>query len=297
MPRYKAPKTVLVTGTTSGIGRETVRRFAAAGWDVVATSRREGRPFPDLPKVVVVQMEQGDPASIDRAVAEAANAFGRLDVVVNNAGYCLMGPLEASSMDQIRRQYEVNVFGLMGVTKAALPFLKVTQGGIVNVASISADNGYPFNCVYSSSKAAVTVLTEGLNVELNSVGVFAKAVLPGLIATDIFTKLDAPEKMPVAYLKLWQQFLGMQRDVKGFAPEQVAHTIFKAATDGKVDRVRYYPTPDGSSVPTAKRLFGQDGYWRTFRKALLEGPTSLQKMMAPRGTRSVNIKIPKIEGV
>lgn len=138
-------------------------------------------------------------------------------------------------------------------------------------------------------------LTEGLNVELSVVGLFAKAVLPGFIATDIFSKLDAPEAMPDAYHPLWKQFVDLQSEVKGFSPELVAHTIFNAATDGKMDKVRYYPTPDAASVPRAKRLLGQDGYWKMFRRALIDGPTWLQQKMSPTGNSPVRIVLPQIE--
>lgn len=292
---------VLVTGASSGIGAATVRRFSRSGWRVIATTRHDNDSFEDLTNVRVVRMEQTDPASVAEAITSAAEVEGRIDVLVNNAGYCLMGPLEAVTMAQIRRQFEVNVFGLMEVTRAALPYLKRAaadrpgRAGIVNVASISAENGYPFNAVYSSSKGAVTSLTEGLNIELHAVGLFAKAVLPGLIATDIFTKLDAPAAMPEAYHPLWKQFTAMQSAVMGFAPEMVAATIFEAANDGKAHKVRYYPTPDAAGVPRAKRMLGQDGYWRTFRKALLDGPSWLQRRFAPRGQRNVRIVLPSID--
>ena len=288
------PKTVLVTGATSGIGEATVRLFAEQGWNVVATTRRDDRSqFADLANVRLIHMEQSDPASVETAVAEAAQAFGGLDVLVNNAGYCLMSQLEDTPMSKIRKQYETNVFGLIAVTQAVLPHLKATGGGIVNVASISADNGYPFNSVYSSSKAAVMGLTEGLNVELSCVGVSAKAVLPGFIATDIFTKLDAPDTMPEAYRPLWSQFTTMQRAVKGFDPVLVARSIFEAATDGKADKVRYHPTPDAAGVPKAKRMMGEARYWRVFRRALLDGPNWLQRKMSPQGTRDVKVVLPE----
>lgn len=291
---------VLVTGSSSGIGAATVHRFSRSGWRVIATTRREHNPFENQTNVRVVRMEQTDPASVAEAITSVAEAEGRIDVLVNNAGYCLMGPLEAVTMAQIRCQFEVNVFGLIEVTRAALPYLKraaadrLGQAGIVNIASISADNGYPFNAVYSSSKGAVMSLTEGLNIELYAVGLFAKAVLPGLIATDIFTKLDAPDAMPEAYDPMWKKFTGMQSEVMGFAPEMVAETIFEAASDGKADKVCYYPTPDAASVPRAKRMLGQDGYWRTFRKALLDGPSWLQRRVSPRGDRDVRIVLPQI---
>lgn len=285
--------TALITGTSSGIGAEAVRVFAAAGWNVVATTRRPERGFADAPNIATLVLELQDAEAFEGVVAQAAARFGGLDLLVNNAGHCLMGPLEATSLEQLRRQFEVNLFGLIGLTQAALPHLRRSGGGVINVASISADNGYPFASVYSASNAAVMALTEGLNVELGAVGVFAKAVLPGLTATDIFTKLDLPAAMPAAYLPLWRRFLALQAARKGFEPGLVARSIFEAATDGRVDKVRYYPTPDARLVPVARRLLGQAAYWRSFRRALLAGPTPLQRWMAPQGTRAVTLRIPE----
>lgn len=287
--------TILITGTSSGIGAAAVRVFAAAGWNVAATSRRAETSFPDWPRVAVLRLVLEEPDACRDVVAQAVERFGGLDLLVNNAGHCLMGPLEATGLERVRRQFEVNVFGLIGLTQAALPHLRRAQGGIINVASISADNGYPFASAYSASKAAVMALTEGLNVELGPVGVFAKAVLPGLTATDIFTKLDLPEAMPAEYLPLWRRFLALQGAQKGFDPALVARVILEAATDGRADRVRYYPTPDARLVPIARRMLGQGGYWRSFRRALLEGPGRLQRWMAPRGTHAVKLRIPEIQ--
>ena len=288
--------TILITGTSSGIGAEAVRVFAAAGWNVAATSRRAETRFPDWPGVAVLRLVLEEPEACRQAVAQAVERFGGLDLLVNNAGHCLMGPLEATGLERVRRQFEVNLFGLIGLTQAALPHLRRAGGGIINVASVAAENGYPFGSAYSASKAAVMALTEGLNVELAPVGVFAKAVLPGLTATDIFTKLDLPTAMPAEYLPHWRRFLALQGGQKGFDPALVARVILEAATDGRADKVRYYPTPDARLIPLARRMLGQAGYWRSFRRALLEGPSPLQRWMAPRGTHAVKLRIPEIPG-
>ena len=283
-------KTIFITGVSSGIGAATARLFAERGWNVVGTVRRpaDAEPWQDRPNVRILTLDVTDPEAVAAAAGAAFSAYGRIDVVVNNAGYFQMGPLETSTMDQIRAQYETNVFGLIGVTKAFLPHLRAQGSGLfINVASTSAENGYPFGSVYSSTKGAVALLTEALNVELAAVGLTAKAVFPGLHATRIFTKVDMAESVPEGYRSLLRQFVRMQGSVRGSAPEVSAKVIWTAATDGKDDRARYYAGPDATSIPSAKRLMGTAGYWRFFRGTLLEGPGWLTRLMTPQGTAAV----------
>lgn len=283
-------KTIFITGVSSGIGAATARLFAERGWNVVGTVRRaaDAAPSQSWSNVRILTLDVTDPEAVATAAQAAMSAFGRIDVVVNNAGYFQMGPLETSTMDQIRAQYETNVFGLIGVTKAFLPHLRAQGSGLfVNVASTSAENGYPFGSVYSSTKGAVALLTKALNVELAAVGLNAKAVFPGLHATRIFTKVDMAESVPEGYRSLLRRFVRMQGSVRGSAPEVSARVIWTAATDGRDDRVRYYAGPDATSIPSAKRLMGGAGYWRFFRRTLLEGPGWLTRLMTPQGTAAV----------
>lgn len=283
-------KTVFVTGVSSGLGAATACLFADRGWNVVGTVRRaeDGAQWRNRHNVRTLNLDLCDAEAVAGIADKAFAEFGRVDVVVNNAGYFQMGPLETSTLEQIRAQYETNVFGLIGVTKAFLPHLRAQGSGLfVNIASISAENGYPFGSVYSSTKAAVATLTEALNVELAPVGLNAKAVLPGLHATRIFTKIDLAASVPDGYRSLLQRFIKTQQSVRGSEPEVVAKVVWTAVTDGRDDRVRYYAGPDATSVPLAKRVLGAAGYWRFFRKTLLRGPGLLTRLMMPQGKATV----------
>lgn len=207
------PKTVLITGTSSGgIGHEAARLFHRAGWNVVATVRTD----PALSALrkdnrkKVLRLDLAKPETIEGVAQQAIEAFGTVDVLVNNAGYFQMGPLE-TSMRQIREQFETNFSGLVALTKAVLPQMRRQLSGvIVNVSSLSAENGYPFASVYSASKGAVMALTEGLSIELDAMNISVKAVLPGQHATRIFTKIDAAPSLPAEYQPLLDHFVRMQ---------------------------------------------------------------------------------------
>lgn len=248
--------------------------------------------FRHRPNVRVLPLDVNDTASIPSVVREALTAFGTINVLVNNAGYFQMGPLESSTMEQIRAQFETNVFGLIAVTKAILPhFREQGAGTIVNVSSLSAENGYPFAAVYSASKAAVAVLSEALHVELDGLGITVKTIVPGQHATKIFTKIDAAGHIPAAYQPLWNQFTRRQRAVKGSKAEGVAQAIYGAVTDGRRDRLKYYVGPDATIIPTVKRLLGQHGYFRFFKRSLLRQPSRLMMMLIPQGDTEVEVRL------
>jgi NAD(P)-dependent dehydrogenase (short-subunit alcohol dehydrogenase family) len=290
-------KTVMITGTNSGFGKATVELFLAKGWNVVATQRKvpEKSLFEPQERVRTIALEIDDPNSIEAAATAALSAFGQVDVLVNNAGYFQMGPLETTTMEQFRAQFETNVFGLVALTKALLPAMREAGGGvIINLASLSAENGYPFAAAYSSSKAAVLVLTEALNLELDAINVSVKAILPGLHATGIFTKIETVESIPEPYRPLLSRFMKLQRASGGSSPTGVAELIYEAATDGKRDVVRYFAGKDATSVPMMKRLLGQAGYFRFFRNTVLNGPGRLVRWMTPSLPEKVNIT-PKLD--
>jgi NAD(P)-dependent dehydrogenase (short-subunit alcohol dehydrogenase family) len=196
------PKTIVVTGTATGIGRATVNKFDAEGWNVVATVRKECdlETHSGLKNVKTLLLDVDDEAAAAPFNQLARQQFGRVDVLVNNAGYYQMGPLEGTSMEQVRRQYQTNVFSLFAMTRAFLPSFRAQGAGtVINIASITGDQGYPYNSVYASSKAAVATLSESLSIELGEFGVVVRAILPGQHATRIFTKIDIGDSIPDAY--------------------------------------------------------------------------------------------------
>lgn len=286
-------KTIVITGTTSGFGKATVERFAHEGWNVVATVRKQAdlAVHGGLANVKTLLLDVNDEAAAEPFARDAISAFGRVDALVNNAGYYHMGPVEASSMEQVHGQFQTNVFGLIALTKAFLPSLREQRSGvIVNLASISADQGYPYTAVYAASKAAVAAFTEGLNIELAPFGVSAKAIFPGAHATRIFTKIAMAENVPADYDAPIQRFFSSSLST-GSAPEVTVDAIWMAVNDGDKTRVRYYSGPDGEIIPRAQQMLGRDWYWREFRAAALGNPSPLWKSMVRAGDEKIEMKI------
>ncbi len=254
--------TIVITGTASGFGNLAVSRFAGAGWNVVATVRKTSdlHVHDELPNVKTVLLDV-DNEEADLGFGQLAQAqFGRVDALINNAGYFQGGPLEASTMDQVHRQFQTNVFGLIALNKAFIPIFRQQRSGvIVNVSSISADGGFPYTSVYQASKAAVASLTEGLHAELAGFGVIVKALHPGSHETKIFSKVDAAENVPADYQASWARFASL--NLVRSDPAGTAEVMFRMVTDGDRKKVHYYSGPDGEAIPRVKQLLGQDWYF------------------------------------
>lgn len=186
----------MITGASQGMGLETALAALDAGHRVAATSRSAQR----LQETVAQARPQAldrflglsmafEEESIARAVAEVQERWGRLDVLVNNAGYAVLGALEEFSMEEVRTNFDVNVFGLLAVTQAVLPFMREQGSGrIINLASVSGTVTGPAQGIYSATKAAVIMMTEALAAEVAPLGLHATAVCPGGVRTDF---LDA----------------------------------------------------------------------------------------------------------
>jgi len=259
-------KSVLITGCSSGIGRATAHRFAKAGWQVAATMRdvSQAGDLLDLPGVLVHTLDVTDQPSVKAAIDTMLERFGRIDVVVNNAGFGLFGPFELASDAVTQRQFDTNVFGVFNVTRAALPTLRLQGSGvIVNVASVGGLTTLPFNSLYHAAKYAVVGFTEALNHELAEFGIRAKFVAPGGVATDFagrslsttFTGTDHPYAGSVA--KVMAAWGGRRGGYSG--PEQAADAIFTAATDD-TRRVRYVSGADAESLLATRARLDDAGY-------------------------------------
>jgi NAD(P)-dependent dehydrogenase (short-subunit alcohol dehydrogenase family) len=287
-------KTIVVTGTATGIGRATVDKFAAEGWNVVATVRKESDldSHASAPSVKTLLLDGDDEQAAVPFARLAQEQFGRVDVLVNNAGYYQMGPLEGTSMEQVHRQYQTNVFGLLSLTKAFLPIFRAQRAGsIVNIASLTAEQGYPYNSVYASSKAAVAVLSESLSIELAEFGVVVRAILPGTHATHIFTKIDEGDSIPEAYRAGIADFFG-NTSATGSEASVTAEVIYQAVVDPEPTTVRFYSAPDSMSIPRGKRILGAEGYWQEFRNAVLGHPSDLwNTLMGKPGTTPFEMEV------
>lgn len=189
-------RTVLITGTSSGIGLSTAVAAARAGWRTVATLRDPGRADA-LRKAAadagveldIRQLDVTDEASVAAAVAGVVADYGRLDAVVNNAGAGHVGTLENDSLADIRRVMEVNFFGVLNVSKAALPHLRAAGGRLVTVTSVGGVVGQPFNEAYCAAKFAVEGYMESLAPVARTLGVAVSVVEPGAVATEFVNNI------------------------------------------------------------------------------------------------------------
>lgn len=182
-------KVWLITGCSSGFGRALAARVLARGHRLIATSRQPAQ-LEDLAArhatmCRAVALDVTEPAQIKAAVADAADAFGRLDVVVNNAGYGLAGAFEEVGQEQIARNFSVNFFGPLEVMRAALPILRAQHSGhLVNVSAAAVISNYPGFSVYGAAKAALEGVSESLAAELKPLGIKVTIVQPGPFRTD-----------------------------------------------------------------------------------------------------------------
>jgi NAD(P)-dependent dehydrogenase (short-subunit alcohol dehydrogenase family) len=253
------PKTILITGAISGIGKATTRLFAARGWNVVATMRNAADNGElEAENVMVTRLDLTDHSSVREAVHAAHVRFGGLDALVNNAGYGAYGPLEATPMAVIRQQFEVNLFGLVAVTQAVLPIMrKQKQGTIVNISSVGGRMAYPFGALYHGSKWAVEGLSEALHFEARALGIRVKIVEPGGVRTDfggrsfVFTNdPNLTEYQPLVRALLAAREAGANASGQQ-EPEEVAEVVWTAVTDG-TEQLRYI-SGDGAKELLATR--------------------------------------------
>ncbi len=263
-------QTVLITGTSSGFGQAAVRHFADKGWNVIATMRdvTAGASIEALENVAVVALDVEDPLSIERAIDQGLARFGRIDTVINNAGYGLFGIFEGVSPEAVQAQFKVNVFGAMDVTRAILPHFRTNRGGtIVNVSSGAGAIGFPMASIYSASKFALEGFSEGLSYELASLGIKVKIVEPGGAPETGFMARMGEEGADVTFIADYLPFLqqigkiygGMQGAADVNAVDKVVEALFLAATDGS-DRLRYAPTDDIKPLLDARRGSSEEEY-------------------------------------
>lgn len=237
-------KTIFVTGASSGIGKATALLFAAHGWNVVAAMRNPDQhdAFNDWENILKLRLDVTDPAATALAISESIQRFGAIDALVNSAGYGLMGAFESATMEQIRKQYEVNVFGLMQITQAVLPYMRKQGGGcIINLSSFGGVVALSFGSLYNSSKFAVEGLSEALSHEVIPFNIRVKIIEPGSINTNFRSNLEMIKADP-AYDELTSAFFPRFRTLTEQLPkhtaEDVAKTVYRAVTDNS-DQLRY----------------------------------------------------------
>jgi NAD(P)-dependent dehydrogenase (short-subunit alcohol dehydrogenase family) len=277
------PRSVLVTGASTGIGEVIARRLDARGWRVFAGVRadadaarlREGA----TPALTPVTLDVADPGQVAAAAARVREAAGgRLDGLVNNAGIAVGGPLEFVPLDAVRRQFEVNVVGLLAVTQAALPLLREARGRIVNIGSIAGRATAPLVGPYGASKHAVEAFTDALRLELHDAGIEVSVVEPGAVRTPIWRKgleahARARETLPPRALALYGERLDLfakllaMNDRRGVDPGLVADAVVHAL-EARRPRTRYLVGTD-ARIRAAMRWLLPDRWGDAVLRAFL----------------------------
>jgi NAD(P)-dependent dehydrogenase (short-subunit alcohol dehydrogenase family) len=210
-----------------------------------------------LDNVLVTRLDVQDPASISSAIEAGIQKFGRIDVLLNNAGYGAYGVLEATPIDKIRRQFDVNVIGLLATTQAVLPHFRANGAGvIVNISSMGGKVSFPLGTLYHGSKFAVEGLSEALSFEMGAIGVKVKIVEPGMIKTDFGGRsLDFNnDETLTEYQGVVGKLMAAMEPLTAVAsePEVVAEVIYQAATDG-TDQLRYTAGPDAAQIVAQRK--------------------------------------------
>ena len=223
-------KICVITGGTSGIGKCTAEAMAQKGYTVYELSRRaEG-----LPGMFHIPTDVTDPDACQRAIDEVVSQAGRIDVMINNAGFGISGAIEFTPVEQAKRQFDVNFFGMVNMNRAVIPVMRAQRSGrIVNLSSVAGAIPIPFQAFYSASKASINSYTMALANEIKPFGVQVCCVQPGDIRTG-FTA--ARQKNPmgddVYGGRIARSVAGMEKDEQnGMTPEQagafVAHTAMR----------------------------------------------------------------------
>jgi NAD(P)-dependent dehydrogenase (short-subunit alcohol dehydrogenase family) len=235
-------KTVLITGASSGFGKGAALLFKSKGWNVAASMRspEKAEAWTVPAGLFAPKLDVTNRASMQSAIDETVGRFGGIDVLVNNAGFGLMGPLEGASPADIRREIDTNLMGVIEMTQLVLPLMRaVGNGVIINVSSLGGRITLPLFSTYHATKFAVEGLTETLQYELQRHGIQVKLVEPGGSRTNfdgsgmVRTPHPAYKALSEGFEKTWEKTTA---SLPG--PEKVVQTIYRAATDG-TKRLRY----------------------------------------------------------
>jgi len=270
----------LITGSSSGIGLATSLYLARRGYTVWATMRNLEKAS-ELRKIIeserlpieLAQLDVCDDSSVKEAVAQILQKSGRIDVLVNNAGYGLRGAIEEVSLDEWKRQFETNFYGVIRVTQAVLPQMRAQRSGaIVNISSVLGRMAIPFSGPYTASKFALEGLTETLRYELAPWNIKVVLIEPGFIATNFQQNAQlaqAAQSQDSPYA-LFKQASGrrVQRNIyRAAPPERVAETIYRAIAH-PTPKLRYAVGRDARLVLPLRRFLPEGLFERILKKQL-----------------------------
>lgn len=257
-----AENSIFITGSSTGLGKAAAKLFAAKGWRVLATMRQPEHDT-ELGSLAGVTLLALDVTKLEQiqAVAKRAIDLGPIDVVFNNAGYGLVGPLEGTTDAQIVREIDTNLLGVIRTTQAFIPYFRERKAGLfITTTSIGGHAAFPFNSVYHATKWALEGWSESMAFELSKFGIGIKTVAPGGIKTDFQGRSLALAQHP-AYAELVGKAVAQWRNPARAASystaEQIAEVVYEAATDGK-DQLRYIAGEDAKGLYAQRKAAGDE---------------------------------------
>ena len=258
----------LVTGASSGIGQAAAVALAAAGFQVVGTSRNTSRLGPNDDGVMFLDLDVTSDASVTRVAQQVVERFGRIDVLVNNAGFGAAGAAEESSVAQAQRVFDVNVFGLIRMTKAVLPVMRAQgRGRIINISSVMGLVPAPYMAIYAATKHAIEGYSESVDHEVREHGVRVLLVEPAYTRTAFEANVVQPDAPLSVYAEQRQVFDRVTSGPieGGDDPSIVARSVVAAATDAK-PKLRYAAGPMARRVSALRRFVPARAFDRQLRK-------------------------------
>lgn len=264
-------KTIFITGASTGLGKATAQLFQNNGWKVIATMRNPeaASDLAALENVTVLPLDVTNFDQIQSTVKQTLELTD-VDVVFNNAGYGLMGPLEALKDDQIARQLNTNLLGVIRVTQAFIPYFREKNNGMfISTTSIGGLIAFPLNSIYHATKWALEGWSESMAFELNQFGIDIKTVSPGGIKTDFVSRsLDSASSPAYEDMmnSLFSKMEGMMEAAS--TPEQIAEVVYEAATDGK-KQLRYVAGEDAKAIYAQRLELGDEAFREQFGKQFI----------------------------
>jgi len=261
-------KTIFITGASSGLGKATAQLFQSKGWNVIATMRKPEKDteLKPLENVTLLPLDVTNLEQIKETVAKAMSLHD-IDVVFNNAGYGLMGSLEACTDDQIVQQLNTNLLGVIRVTQAFVPNFRENKKGLfISTTSMGGFFGFPLHSIYHAAKFGIEGWSESMSFELSLHNIGIKTIAPGATATDFLDRSLAKSLHP-AYQNLEDKLFGASTEMMNNAipAKQVAEIVYEAATDGK-DQIRYFAGEDTISMYERRLKIGSEEFRKEIRK-------------------------------
>jgi short-subunit dehydrogenase len=262
-----AKQVVLISGISSGIGNAIGHLFEKKGYRVYGTSRYASSA-PKIPGIEMLSLDVRVPHSVQSCVNEVLSRAGKIDVLINNAGYALMGAAEESSDEEIAAQLDTNFYGVIRLTRAVLPLMrKRRQGHIINISSLVGRISMPFMGIYSASKHAVEAYSEALYHELLPLGVSVSLIEPGFIHT-AFGDHSTTTKIRISdYAPWYRQTLDsvQQHLAQAPLPDLVAVAVLRAAESEK-PKLRYLVGSDANLVARLRKWIPETMFGRILRR-------------------------------